>query len=95
MGELIAGMMWFDGNPKKPLAAKVEEAAEFFRNKYHKTPDACMVNRAMLTESEIRLLIIKGGKTITIRAHRSILPGNLWIGVEEKESDHANQNTNQ
>lgn len=72
------GMMWFDNNPKTPLASKVHEAAEHYREKYGKTPDLCLVNPSMLAEPQAQ-----AGKVI-IRTLRSILPGHLWIGVDEK-----------
>jgi hypothetical protein len=74
------GMMWFNDNPKTPLTAKVLEAAEYYRAKYGKNPDLCLVNPAMLTEPQAQQ-----GKVI-IRALRSILPGHLWIGVDEKQT---------
>ena len=77
------GMMWFNDNPKIPLAAKVLEAAEYYRTKYGKNPDLCLVNPAMLAEPQIQ-----EGKVI-IRPLPSILPGHLWIGVDEKT--HANR----
>jgi hypothetical protein len=72
------GMMWFDNNPKTSLVAKVNEAAEHYREKYGKTPDLCLVNPAMLAEPQAQ-----AGQVI-IRTLRSILPGHLWIGVDEK-----------
>lgn len=72
------GMMWFDDNPKTPLSAKVHQAVEHYRTKYGKTPDLCLVNPAMLAENQTQ-----EGK-VMIRTLRSILPGHLWIGVDEK-----------
>lgn len=72
------GMMWFNDNPKIPLSAKVLEAAEYYRTKYGKSPDLCLVNPAMLAEPQMR-----EGKVI-IRPLSSILPHHLWIGVDEK-----------
>lgn len=72
------GMMWFDNNPKTPLTVKVHEAAEHYREKYGRNPDLCLVNPAMLAEPDMH-----EGKVL-IRALRSILPGHLWIGVDEK-----------
>lgn len=72
------GMMWFDNNPKTPLNDKVREAAAHYRAKYGKAPDMCLVNPAMLAEPQMQ-----EGKVI-IRSMRSIMPGHLWIGVDEK-----------
>ncbi len=72
------GMMWFDDNPKTSLKVKVNEAAEHYREKYGRNPDMCLVNPAMLAEPQMQ-----EGKVV-VRALRSILPGHLWIGVDEK-----------
>ncbi len=72
------GMMWFNDNPKIPLSAKVLEAAEYYRTKYGKSPDLCLVNPAMLAEPQMQ-----EGKVL-VRPLSSILPDHLWIGVDEK-----------
>jgi hypothetical protein len=41
------GMMWFNDNPKVPLATKVLEAADYYHAKYHRNPDLCLVSPAM------------------------------------------------
>jgi hypothetical protein len=72
------GMMWFDNDPKKTLTTKIVEAATHYKDKYGIIPDACMVNPGMLSEPEFHV-----GR-VTVKPLRSILPGHLWIGVEEK-----------
>jgi hypothetical protein len=72
------GMLWFDNDPKTSLADKVQKAAEHYREKYGAMPDMCMVNPSMLAESEAHV-----GRVL-IRPMRSIMPGHLWIGVEER-----------
>jgi hypothetical protein len=74
------GMMWFDNDPKTALAVKIQKAAEFYRAKYGRVPDVCMVNPAMLPASAESAL--QAGK-ILVRATRSVLPGHLWIGEDE------------
>lgn len=75
---MFTGMMWFDNDPKTTLADKVHQAAEYYRSKYGRIPDLCLVNPNMLPESEAQ-----EGK-IHIRSLRSVLPGHLWIGMDEK-----------
>jgi hypothetical protein len=72
------GMLWFDNDPKATLTEKVERAAEYYRTKYGCSPDLCMVNPGMLPEQQLQ-----AGK-IMVRPLRTILPGHLWIGVDEK-----------
>ncbi len=75
---MLIGMLWYDNDPSTALPAKVQRAAEYYRHKYGSTPDFCMVNPRMLPEP----LLQAGG--VTVRASRTILPGHLWIGVQEK-----------
>jgi len=77
------GMMWFDNDPKTALAAKVSRAAEYYRAKYGRIPDICLVNPSMLAPKDAEPFQGQAGK-IAVRAFRSILPGHLWIGVEDK-----------
>jgi hypothetical protein len=79
------GMMWFNDNPKTPLTAQVLEAAEYYRAKYGQNPNLCLVNPAMYEQISKEPLEGQAGKVV-IRSLRSILPGHLWIGVDDKQS---------
>lgn len=72
------GMLWFDNDPHTPLAHKIQKAAEYYRQKYGRLPDLCLVNPAMLQNEKIN-----EGR-ITVRPYRPVLPGHLWIGVEDQ-----------
>lgn len=74
---MMTGMLWFDNDPKTGLTAKVERAADYYRQKYGRTPDLCLVHPSMLTESSAEV-----GK-IVVRPYRPVLPGHLWLGVDE------------
>jgi hypothetical protein len=88
---MFTGMLWYDNDPTTALAAKVQRAAEYYRRKYGAAPDTCVVNPAMLgapTQPSPIFCENGGGQgrgwDVTVRASRTILPGHLWIGVEEK-----------
>lgn len=70
------GMLWFDNDPNLPLADKVAKAADYYRRKYGKTPDLCLVHPGMIGDTQ-------AAGAVSVRSNRSILPGHLWIGVEE------------
>lgn len=72
-----AGMMWFDNDKQRTLAAKVKTAADYYQKKYGRRPDLCMVNPKMLPEKSPET-----GK-VTIRPYQPILPGHLWIGIDD------------
>ena len=75
---MLTGMLWYANAPATALTAKVQRAAEYYRKKYGLTPDLCVVNPRMLPNA---LLQADG---VTVRTSRAILPGHLWIGVQEK-----------
>lgn len=77
------GMMWFDNDPKTSLDVKIQKAADYYRQKYGRTPDICLVNPGMLDNTKPEANSRQTGK-ITIRPLRSVLPGHLWIGINEK-----------
>jgi len=75
------GMLWFDNDPRTALTVKVERAADYYRQKYGSIPDLCLVHPSMLAEP-----LLKAGKkfVVSVRPNRLVLPGHLWIGIEDK-----------
>jgi len=74
------GMLWFDNDPRTALKIKVARAADYYRKKYGRIPDLCLVHPTMLIEPHPDLELDK----MAVRTNRAILPGHLWIGEEEK-----------
>jgi hypothetical protein len=77
------GMLWFDNDARTALKIKVERAADYYRQKYGLVPDLCLVHPSMLVEPRPEFVEGRSGK-VAVRANRAILPGHLWIGVEDK-----------
>jgi len=76
------GMLWYDNDPRIALAIKISRASDYYRQKYGSNPDMCQVHPIMLGEHP-DLADKKVGKVI-VRPNRTILPGHLWIGIEDK-----------
>ena len=72
-----AGMLWFDNDPKTALTAKIERAVDYYQKKYGCKPNLCLINPNALNGEKPTI------KTMTIRPYRPVLPGHLWIGVED------------
>lgn len=70
------GLLWFDDS-KLPLGDKITKAKAYFIKKYDRVPNLCLVHPSMLTETR---LDIPG---LTVKPYRPVLPGHLWIGIEE------------
>lgn len=72
-----AGMMWFDNDKKTTLMTKVNTAAAYYKKKYGRNPNLCMVNPSMIPEE-----LPKEGK-VSIRPYQPIVSGHLWIGIDD------------
>jgi hypothetical protein len=83
------GMMWYDNDPKETLEAKIQRAADFYLKKHGVKPNFCFVNPGVTAQ-------FGGGElhvgSITLRPMRAVLPGHLWIGVDEKGANDGHTN---
>ena len=73
-----AGLLWFDNDPSRTIAAKVVAAAERFTQKFGATPDVCYVNARSLTAD---LVIPFGEGQITVTPVKNILANHFWVGI--------------
>ena len=71
------GMLWFD-NSQTELNTKIQKAVDYYHKKYGQIPDLCLVHPNMLKDT-----IVEEEK-ITVRPYRPVLPGHIWIGIEDK-----------
>lgn len=85
---MSTGLLWFD-NSNTPLAQKIAKAAAYHLKKYGSAPDLCLVNPSMMTADAPLSVEGANGSTITIRPYRPVLPGHLWIGVEEMPTEET------
>lgn len=74
------GMLWFD-NSQTALNIKIQKAVDYYHKKYGRTPDLCLVHPSMLEQNNQRQL---EGNKLTVRPYRPVLPGHIWIGIEDK-----------
>jgi len=70
------GMLWFDDSPTA-LTMKIQKAVDYYQKKYGRQPDLCLVHPNMLKDTKLE------HDKITVRAYRPVLPGHIWIGVED------------
>lgn len=79
------GMLWYDNNPNLALDRKIEKAVEYYRQKYGRQPNLCLIHPSMIDKDHPahgrhNLKEVEG---MTIRPYRPVLPGHLWIGIED------------
>jgi len=74
------GLLWFDSDPKRNLAAKVARAADRYLFKFGVRPDVCYVNSGQLdglTGSEV--------DGVRLVPADNVLRHHFWIGVEDPQ----------
>ena len=76
------GMLWFD-NSQTALNIKIQKAVDYYHKKYGRTPDLCLVHPSMLDTQEKNQRTVEINK-LTVRPYRPVLPGHIWIGIEDK-----------
>lgn len=69
------GMLWLDDDRKRSLDEKVSRAVEYYREKYGRMPEMCLVNTGMLTEEK------QVGK-VSVQPIANILPHYFWLGMK-------------
>ncbi len=74
------GMLWLDNEKTSNFAVMVANAANYYRKKYGQTPNLCFVHPSMLETPGQANDTVK----IAIKPDKSVLPGLLWIGVEDQ-----------
>ena len=72
------GMLWFDNTPGVPLKNRIEKAVDYYRKKYHQEPNLCLIHPGMAGAEKTQF------GQMTIRPYQPVLPGHLWIGIEDK-----------
>jgi hypothetical protein len=68
------GMLWLDDDKKATLEEKVGRAADYYRQKYGRSPELCLVNKKMLA-AEVTV------GEIDVRPAGNVLPDHFWMGV--------------
>jgi hypothetical protein len=74
-------MLWFDNDPKTTLSVKIQKAMDYYSKKFGRIPDICLVHPSMLDADQKQFDLGK----LTIRPYQPVMPGHLWIGVEDQK----------
>ena len=76
------GMLWFD-NSKAAINVKVQAARTYYIKKYGRTPDLVLVHPSMMPADNDPVLIALALLSVTVRPYRPVMPGHIWIGIED------------
>jgi hypothetical protein len=74
-----AGLLWYDSDPARSLAAKATAAAERFTEKFGVIPDVCYVNERVLKGAEQTIPFHEG--QLRLAPANNILVNHFWIGL--------------
>lgn len=74
------GMLWLDSEKTSTVPTMIANAAAYYRKKYGQTPNLCFVHPSMLETAGGGHENVK----IAVKSDKAILPGLLWIGVEDQ-----------
>ena len=66
------GMLWLDDDRTRSLDEKVSRAVDYYREKYGRMPDLCLVNKTMLAEEKLV------GK-VSVQPQSAILPHHFFV----------------
>ena len=73
------GMLWFD-NSDTTLEQKVQKGVSYYVDKYGKSPNLCLVHPTSFSDTDSRTMQVGN---VLVRPYRPVLPGHLWIGIED------------
>jgi hypothetical protein len=77
------GLLWFDNDPHRGLAGKVEDAARRYREKFGRTPDTCYVNSLLFSQgAEMVAAPSLPNQPLRVVPAANILPHHFWVGEE-------------
>ena len=89
------GLLWYDGDPKRPLEDKVGRAAQRYRQKYGRWPNTCFVHPQIVGDEStdgLRLACQARSPKATIRVFSApnILVHHFWVGeTSDGEGDNG------
>ena len=78
------GMLWFDDNQTRTLEEKVRRAAAYYRKKYGRKPDLCLINPQSGNGRT------KAVGSIQLLALPDVLPYHFMMGISENGSGAKN-----
>jgi hypothetical protein len=78
------GLLWFDNDPHRETALKIEDAARRYKEKFGVAPNTCYVNQAASGGSELKLSL-QGFPVSSLRVipTSNVLLHHFWVGIEE------------
>jgi hypothetical protein len=71
------GMLWYDDDSERTLEEKVRRAADYYRDKFGRLPDLCLLNPNTLNGGPAKVAKIE------LRTKPNVLLHHFWLGMDE------------
>ncbi len=68
------GMLWFDNDPHRNPIEKIQQAADYYQQKYGSQPTLCFVHPVL------KDIAFEVGINLEVKFNQSISPDHIWIG---------------
>lgn len=78
------GMLWLDDDRRTAIDERVDRAVAYYRGKYGRRPNLCIVHPSTLGEE-----VYRGSAEVELQTSNAVLPDHLWLGVREPEAVDA------
>lgn len=72
------GMLWLDDDSNREIQARLERAADYYRDKYGSTPNVCYIHPRTAGEGMPATV-----GQMEVATDELVLPGHFWLGVLE------------
>ena len=73
------GMLWFDGDLQVELGSRIERAAVYYRDKYGRSPNLCIIHPSTAGEDHPQSVI-----GVDVRTSAAVQPDHFWLGMRER-----------
>jgi hypothetical protein len=82
------GLLWFDNDPQRAVASKIEDAAQRYREKFGRSPDTCYVNQKLFDKGPAAVAApCVASHDVRVVPAANVLPHHFWIGEDvEREA---------
>ncbi len=70
------GLLWFDNNPQRQLAEKINRAAHRYKARFGRRPTLCYLNTADFDDK------MEETNGVRLRVMTNVLRHHFWIGVD-------------
>ena len=76
------GMLWYDGDPSRGMDEKVDRAATYYRNKYGRSPNLCLIHPQTAGQS-----VMDSNGKIEVQVSSLVLLDHFWVGIRSTETE--------